>query len=131
MLIAPTVLLRSRPARLKSALAAGFLLIFMIGNAQAAVPAPPQNLQPAWLFGEVMLTWNEVPEATSYTVHRYDANSAAWAPIATGLTLPRYRDEGVYDPQSYTVTAVNAEGESGPAEPVVAEQTGDSFLAML
>jgi len=80
-------------------------------------------LQPAWLFGEVMLTWNPVPDATSYKVYRYDGTNT-WVAIATGVTVPRYRDPSIYDPQNYTVTAVNADGESLQAPPVLAQGNG-------
>ena len=112
-------------AAAKSVSAGLFCLFALLTSATAALPLPPQNFQYAWLSWEVMLTWDEVPGATSYNVYRYDATNTTWAPIATGVTVPRYRDSGIYEPQSYTVKAVNADGESLPAPPVVAHDSGD------
>src|SRR6185369_9076898 len=92
----------------------------------AAPPSAPENLQPAWLFGEIMLTWAEVP-ATGYNVYRYDGDNALWVSAATNLTVPRFR-EYAQGPAIYSVTAFNADGESVPAGPVLAEQTGESFV---
>jgi len=93
----------------------------------AAVPAMPENLQPAWLFGAVRLTWDPVPEAPGYNVYSYDTNNAIWVQKAANLDVPRYHESYVDVPTIYSVTAVNADGESPPAGPVLAEQTGDWF----
>ncbi|HYV27144.1 MAG TPA: hypothetical protein VFA77_06400, partial [Candidatus Eisenbacteria bacterium] len=98
---------------------------------EAAVPSMPENLQPAWLFGEIMLTWDEVPEAAGYNVYRYDSANAVWVQTAANLNAPRYREANVWDPTTYSVTATNADGESAPAGPVVAEQTGEGFVISL
>jgi hypothetical protein len=100
-------------------------------STQAAPPPTPGNLQPAWLFGEVMLTWNDVPGVTGYNVYRYDTTNVNWAVIATNVAVPRYRDVGIYDPQNYQVTAVNGDGESAPAGPVLAQESGDWFYINL
>jgi hypothetical protein len=97
----------------------------------AAVPGTPENLQPAWLFGEIMLTWDEVPEAAGYNVYRYDSANAVWIQTAASLMVPRYREMNVFEPTTYSVTAVNADGESAPAGPIVAEQTGEGFVISL
>jgi len=97
----------------------------------AAVPSTPENLQPAWLFGEIMLTWNEVPDASGYNVYRYDTPNTVWVQTATNLPRPLYRESGVYERTIYAVSAVNQDGESAPAGPVVAEQTGDAFTIAL
>jgi hypothetical protein len=117
-----------RFGRALSALITSIFLWFTV-NASAAAPTTPENLQPAWLFGEMMLTWNEVPGATSYNVYRYDPTNSVWVVAATGLTAPRYR-EANSEPTSYTVTAVNADGESAPPPAVTCVQTGDGFTLM-
>src|SRR5262245_57664644 len=120
---------------MKSMLAARFYLAGLICcfslQGQAALPAAPENLQPAWLFGEIMLTWNEVPDATGYNVYRYDNTNAVWVQTAANLAASRYRELNVYDPTTYGVTAINMEGEGTPAGPVVTEQTGDGFVISL
>src|SRR5436190_2112229 len=92
----------------------------------AAAPETPQNLQPAWLFGEIMLRWDEMPGATSYNVYRFDPTNNVWLIATNGLTSPRYR-EYTWEPATYTVAAVNADGESAAASPVETAPTGDPF----
>jgi large repetitive protein len=102
-------------------------LLSLTSTIKAGVPAAPGNLLPGWLFGDIILTWDEVPSAASYQVYKYDAASASWTTVATGLTVPYYRETNVPDPTQYTVSAINAEGESTPAAPVTTQQTGDGF----
>src|SRR5262245_17865955 len=85
---------------------------------EAAAPSIPENLQPAWLFGEIMLTWNEAPTASGYNVYRYDNANQLWVQTATNLNVPRYREANVYEPAIYSVTAQNDDGESAAAGPV-------------
>src|SRR5262245_27329309 len=108
----------------------GFICCFALMT-EAAVPLAPENLQPSWLFGEIMLTWNDVPNAAGYNVYRYDGPNAVWVRVAADLTVPRYREMNVNEPATYSVTAVNGDGESEAAGPVVAEQTGDGFVISL
>src|SRR5204863_1556118 len=87
----------------------------------------PANLQPAWLFGDIMLTWNAAPGAIGYNVYRYDSANELWVQTATNLNVLRYREMNVYDPMIYSVTAINDDGESAAAGPVLAEPTGEGF----
>src|SRR5688572_9517553 len=111
------------------------LLAFVLGSfpIRAAVPEAPQRLQFAWIFGgwpntdEALLRWDAVPGATSYNVYRYDTNAAAWTLLASSVPVPRYRDP-VFDLYEYTVTAVNDDGESAPAEPVVGDYGNGPWL---
>src|SRR5262245_40718248 len=107
-----------------SSLLAIFALSMAI-SAKAAAPVTPQNLQPAWLFGEIMLTWDEVPGA-AYNVYRYDLTNSVWVLAMSGVTAPRYR-EYVSTATTYSVTAVNADGESASASPVTCIQGDDGF----
>ena len=73
-------------------------------------PAVPTGLV-ATAKGEtsIGLTWNLVTGATSYNVYRDDSK------IATGLTAPSYTDNNGLTAETnycYTVSAVNANGES-------------------
>lgn len=79
-------------------------------------PSPDNVSASATLPGEIDLSWDDVPEATTYDVYRDGKR------IATGLPQSAYSDMNLGDGQShsYTVTAVNANGESKPSQAVTA-----------
>lgn len=75
-------------------------------------PAAPDGLTAsATIQGEIDLSWNDVPDAATYNVYR-DGKK-----IATGLPQSAYSDVNLGDGEthSYTITAVNANGESKPS----------------
>ena len=81
-----------------------------VGSSTPTAPATPTGLV-ATAKGEtsIGLTWNAVIGATSYNVYRNDSE------IATGLTGTSYTDNNGLTAETnycYTVTAVNANGES-------------------
>src|SRR5689334_21747091 len=97
----------------------------------AAVPEPPQNVQPAWIYGGPVncarLTWDPVQDAESYNVYRFTDATMSWDPIATGITnLMNFDFEAFSAPKSYVVTAVNGDGESS-ASGIATVADGDVF----
>ncbi len=106
------------------------LALGLISSAAAALPDPPQNPAPAWIYAWphfARVTWDPVPGADSYNLYRYDETAQTWQPVAPGVTNPM-----AFDPtagsagRSYRVTALNAEGESSPSA-VVTTQDSDYF----
>jgi hypothetical protein len=51
-----------------------------------------RNVQSFWLVSESLLTWNDVPGAVSYNVYRSDDTNTTWSLVASGLSVPRFRD---------------------------------------
>jgi hypothetical protein len=103
------------------------LLAFVLGSfaVSGAVPAVPARLQYAWVDYDILLRWDAVPDAASYNVYRYDTAAATWTLLASDIPVPRYRDPFILDVYEYTVTAVNGDGESAAAQPVIAEYGSD------
>lgn len=77
--------------------------------------APPQDLVCVAQQGRVRLTWEDVPQATSYNVYRA-TGSGAFILLAS-TTQERYDDTTAANGQTYRyrVTAVSAGGESAPS----------------
>jgi fibronectin type 3 domain-containing protein len=115
-----------------------FVLAFML-QANAAVPTPPENIRPSWIWtpvplvNEVLLTWDVVPDATAYNVYLWDDSAQAWGVVVTGLTEPRYRDAvNPTLPARYVVTAVNADGESAASlEAIVYDGNFDNYIMVV
>lgn len=84
-----------------------------ISKGPAPPPAPDGLSASSTLPGEIDLSWSDVPDATTYDVYRDGKR------IATGLPQSAYSDTNLGDGEthSYTVTAVNANGESQPSQP--------------
>lgn len=78
--------------------------------------AAPQDLTCVAQEGRVRLTWEDVPQATSYNVYRA-AGSGGFILLAS-TTMERYDDTTAANGQTYRyrVTAVSAGGESAPSE---------------
>lgn len=82
--------------------------------------AAPADLTCVAQAGAVRLTWEDVPQATSYNVYRA-TGSGSYILLAT-TTQERYDDATAANGQTYhyRVTAVSAGGESAPSEPCTA-----------
>src|SRR5262245_6588927 len=97
-----------------------FAALFSIGSlAFAAAPAAPELVKISWIDNraEFLVRWSPVPNATAYNGFRYDTNASVWVQIATNLIVghvPMLRDPAQPNPGtiSYSVSAVNADGES-------------------
>ena len=95
-------------------------------------PGAPANLVVVETNGAAVLTWAAVTGADSYTVER-SVEDAAYAELASGLTVTTYTDEAVDEgvEYEYRVRAINDNGASVPSEDApfeiglrVAELTG-------
>lgn len=86
-----------------------------------APPPPPVGLSASPANGRVALTWSAVHGATAYRVRRADGPSGATESIAVPAA-PNCVDAGVVNGHTYlyTVSAMNAGGESAPCAPVAA-----------
>lgn len=84
-----------------------------VSKGPAPPPAPDGLSASSTLPGEIDLSWSDVPDATTYDVYRDGKR------IATGLPQSAYSDTNLGDGEthSYTVSAVNANGESQPSQP--------------
>lgn len=99
-----------------------------------APPAAPANVSASdgTIRGSIHVTWDAVPEATSYIVYRNAADTVdnSLELLATGITDTAYDDNNVWgaplacfggagtgDQYYYWVRASNADGDSGFSEP--------------
>ncbi len=90
----------------------------------------PTNLTAVAGSGQIILAWNASGGAASYNLYRSTtAGGEGTTPYKTGLYGTSYADTGVVasTPYYYTVTAVNAGGESAPSNEANAT-TGTSAL---
>jgi fibronectin type 3 domain-containing protein len=76
---------------------------------------PPQNLRASGTDSVILLQWDPVEGADSYTVKRWENDYSYWWNVASGLTSTSYTDSyylnyGQY--YQYVVTASNGFGES-------------------
>lgn len=84
-----------------------------------AVAAPPAPVMVIGVSGDeqVVLSWEPVAGAASYTVgRRASPNSGAYTTLARGITANTYTDSGLTNGERYfyVVSAVDADGRSGP-----------------
>jgi fibronectin type 3 domain-containing protein len=86
-----------------------------------AAPAAPTNLTATPGGGQITLSWNAVPTATSYRVYR--ATTGSFTRIAT-ISTTSYTNTGLGNATTYKyyVRARNNSGE-GPASPTVTVTT--------
>ena len=85
------------------------------------IPSAPTALTATAGDARVTLTWNASSGATSYTV-RSPASGEGFDFVQSGVTATTFVHTGVVNgvPYSYTVSAVNSAGESGPSNQVSA-----------
>ncbi|MCX6628088.1 MAG: DUF1800 family protein [Candidatus Solibacter sp.] len=86
-------------------------------------PAAPSNLKALAGNTQIVLSWNAVAGASTYSVYRGTAAGAeSAAPVATGLTGSTYTHTGLVNGTTYfyKVTAVNTGGASPPSSEVSA-----------
>jgi hypothetical protein len=95
-------------------------VVFTIGGA-AVVPAAPTGFSAIAGSTQVALKWDSTPDATSYTVKRWDANFQEYVAIASGITTS-YTDYEVTNgtTYSYILVASNVGGEGAATEPITA-----------
>lgn|GEM_PF-5324141 len=87
------------------------LLLFPLLALHAAPPAAPSNVRVIVLPAEVLLTWDASAGADHYRVYRADLDRR-WMPVATQVTVPRYRDTDFRSlPCYYQIAACTASGE--------------------
>lgn len=119
-----------------SSLFALLLALAPLSVAVAAPPSTPQNLRPAFvtLIGaapQATLLWESVPDALGYNVYRADDGNTNWLLVATNISVPFFHDPLFAAlPSSYTVTAVNSDGEGSGADPVSVFEAEFSMVMM-
>ncbi|HLN60281.1 MAG TPA: S-layer homology domain-containing protein, partial [Symbiobacteriaceae bacterium] len=74
-------------------------------------PAAPANLRARTEPGKVVLNWQSVADAESYTVYRAPANGGSFVPVVRGLRSTSFVDNGVTPGTTY-VYKVAAAGNS-------------------
>jgi Sec-independent protein translocase protein TatA len=87
----------------------------------ATEPPPiPTGLKATPEPGQVYLTWNASPGATSYVVRRAPAGGDPFTTVASGVVGTGYTDTGVAPgvTYSYVVVAANSAGESAWSDEV-------------
>src|SRR2546423_6920621 len=76
-----------------------------------AAIAPLTNVRTIALPAEVLLSWDEWPDAAFYGLYRANLDRR-WVPIAKNVLVPRYRDTDFQTlPCYYQVAAYNAAGD--------------------
>jgi DNA-binding beta-propeller fold protein YncE len=90
--------------------------VVRISNFSAPPPAPT-GLAGTPGPGQVSLTWNAAPTATSYTIKRSTTSGGPYAVVASGVQTAPYLDTGLTPGTTYyhVVTGVNPAGESPPS----------------
>jgi hypothetical protein len=93
------------------------LATLAVFNSLFAAPSTPTNARPAWVDDfSVVLTWDDVPEATAFAVYRYDPATAQWVIAGSDVLTQMFREVPPHQPPlQYAITALNAEGESSAA----------------
>lgn len=93
------------------------------------LPAAPTGLAATADATRVLLTWNSVANATSYTIRRSPTGGSGHADIATGITGTSFSDTSGNHTQTYhyVVIAVNGQGGSPPSNEVSTATTPYSW----
>ena len=89
----------------------------------AAGPLPaPQNVTATPGTSQIALSWNEVSDATSYTIQRASSNGGPYTLLAAGVTATSYTDSGLTDGTAwyYIIAAQGLPGTGVASTPVSA-----------
>jgi len=89
---------------------------------QVEIPMPPSGIYAQVAdAAKVLVTWNSVPGATTYSLKRSTSSTDPLLIVSMGLTDLSYTDSGLETGKTYqyVVTAQNSAGESGPSEEAV------------
>ncbi|MEN1988381.1 glycoside hydrolase family 48 protein [Paenibacillus hubeiensis] len=97
---------------------------------ETEVPAAPNGLTAAGGSEQVVLNWNSVSGANSYTVKRAEADGGPYTAVAANVNGTTYTDTGLTNGKTYyyVVTAVNAAGESAASAQASAVPQAGSAL---
>ena len=124
--------LASLPRRVALPAIVSVILLLLVTHAFAqSVPSAPANLAAAASTNSVTLTWTPSSGATTYNVYRgTTAGGESATAVRTGWTGSSSSDSGLSSSTAYfyTITALNAAGESGYSAEV-SVTTGSSALA--
>lgn len=103
-----------------------------IANLMIALPSVPDGLSAAAGNQVVSLSWNAVPNATSYNLGRNTDGSGSYATIAN-LVATNWADFAVQNGETYfyVVTALNAGGAGGASMQVSATPTAPQLSVAL
>ena len=105
---------------------------FVAGSAIAA-PAAPTGLNAMAGDKEILVTWNSVPQASSYNVKRSTINGGPYLNIATNVTSSSLLDTGLTNGLTYyyVVAAVNGAGESLNSLPASATPIDNAVIGLV
>jgi hypothetical protein len=83
----------------------------------AQTPVAPAGLHAVAGSAQIALSWASAPGAASYSVWRSTTNAGPYAVVATSILDTNWFDASIANGTTYyyVVTAVNANGESGPS----------------
>ncbi len=89
----------------------------MVLTIQQSIPSSPTNLTATLGNTQVLLNWDQLTEADTYTVKRSTTQGGPYTTIAENITETSYLDTSVVNGTTYyyVVTAVNTAGESDPS----------------
>ncbi|MEX2596850.1 MAG: hypothetical protein WEC59_07960 [Salibacteraceae bacterium] len=93
-----------------------FLLLFIIGVSFAQSSQDHSVLLQAEALespSRIVLTWNEDPNATSYTIARKLEGTSAWQTLQTGITTTSYQDDSVATDVVYDYRVIKTAGYTG------------------
>lgn len=80
------------------------------GSTSAAVPAAPANLSAKPATGSIALTWDDVSNAYSYNVYRYNNSVGIWETIGRDIMMTKFTDNAIdkHSTYRYRVRALNS-----------------------
>jgi hypothetical protein len=113
------------------------IFLFSATHTRAAAPAAPDYVNVSWLdnVDQFLVRWFPVAGATGYNVYRYDTNTSGSTAVATNLSFDpwnvlsfRHSASSDSSPGTYSVTAVNSNGESAGTSTSVTPGNGPEHL---